>query len=325
VRSERTGDVRLVRVLGVDDLLAVRGTPDARISAIAAKQRGRVRRRQLLGAGITKAMIRTRLNSGYLTPVHNGVYVVGHTAPVPLGDETAALLAVGDDAALSHVTAGVLYEVLRVRDGTPIHVTSPHPRLQRKGIVVHRSRTLTPADVTVKDGLPITSVARTLLDIAEMLPVRETEWALDEALGRKLVTLREIRDLIARSGGRRGAGILKRLIEWRTSDGSSRTKWERIAAKAFTSAGLVPFEQNVWHLGYQHDFFWRGPGVTLEIDGFPWHSLKSRVERDLEKSAACKRAGLDPNRVTNTEVETNIVAVVALVATRLALRDPAHR
>jgi very-short-patch-repair endonuclease len=311
-------------VLGESDLLGVDGPPDSRISAIATVQRGRVARRQLLAAGVTADMIRSRLKTGYLIRVHDGVYVVAHLAPIELGDETAALLAVGDDSCVSHLTAAVTHDIIVVPVGTPIHVTTPHARMNRSGIVVHRSQTLTPVDVTVHEGLPITSVARTLLDIAELSPMRDIERAVDEALGRKLATLGEIQDVIVRSNGRKGAGILKRFVEWRTNNSGSRTKWERMAARAFRTANFPPFEQNVRFVGFEHDFLWRKHMVTLEIDG-SWHGTRLNGERDVRKRARLRKAGFDPNRVTDTQVEENILEVVALVAGRLALRDPARR
>jgi hypothetical protein len=189
--------------------------------------------------------------------------------------------------------------------------------------VVHRSSTLTRTDITIRHRLPITSVARTLLDVSELLPTREVERALDEALARKLVTLPALRRLLERTTNRSGLTILRRLIAWRTTSAGSRTKWQRMAYKAFVEAGLPEPEQDVWYLGFQHDFLWRRHGVTLEIDGYPWHSTKINMERDRTKETRLKQARVDPNRVSNTAVENRILEVVALVAARLALRDPA--
>jgi very-short-patch-repair endonuclease len=170
----------------------------------------------------------------------------------------------------------------------------------------------------------VTSVARTLLDLAEILTMRDVERAVDEALGRKLVTLRELRDVIKRNNGRKGAGILKRFVEWRVNNSGSRTKWERMAARVFTAANFPPFEQNVSYLGFQHDFLWRAHGVTLEIDG-SWHDTRLNGEKDVVKRKRVEDAGLDPNVVTNTDVEERIFEVVAHMAVRLWLRDPARR
>ncbi len=305
--------------------MGVAGPPDHRISAIATAQRGRVARRQLIAAAISEDMIRTRLRSRYLIPVHTGVYAVAHLGTIPLANETAALLAVGDDAVVSHLTAAVRWELIRHPDGPPIRLTTPHARLRRDGIVVHRSRTLTNADIRHHRGLPVTSPGRTVFDLAELRPLGETERALDEALARKLVTLAELHELAKRMNGRSAAGIVTRLITWRTSNTGSRTKWERKAAKAFVAADLPPVEQNVWYLGYQHDFLWRKHGVTLEIDGYPWHGTKTNMERDRQKESKLKQHSVDPNRVSNTMVEHNILQVLALMSARLALRDPANR
>lgn len=303
--------------------MPVTGPVATRIGQIAVVQRSRVARRQLLAAGVTRHMVATRLKSKSLTEAHNGVYIVGPNVDVPLGRETAALLAV-DASVLSHLTAGAVYEVIRIAAGQPIHVTVLIPKKSRPGIVVHRSRTLTAADLTLHHGLPITSVARTLFDIAGILPAREVEWALDEALGRKIVTLGEIRELLARTKGRRAAAVLGALVESRTNNAGSRTKWERRAAGAFRAAGFPPFEQNVWYLGYQHDFLWRRQRVALEIDGLQWHSTLSRMNRDDTKQKALERNGIDANRVTNADIDHRLIQVVALMAARLALRDPGH-
>lgn len=318
----------MVRVLGRRDVLGVEGPPDRRIGMIAATQRSRVARRQLLAAALTDEMIRTRVRSGFMCRVRDGVYVVGALSPTPLDIETEALLAVGEDAVLSHLTAAQLWELIG-HPNTPteatIHVTAPNQRRNRHGIVVHRSDTLRPEDVRLHRGLPVTAPARTLLDIAELLPVREVERALDEALARKLVTLVEVDRLLARTRNRRGMTVIRQLISWRKTSVGSRTEWQRRAYKAIVAAGLPEPEQDVWWLGYQHDFLWRAHRVTLEIDGYPWHATKTNMERDRAKDLKVKQTGGDPNRVSNTQVERRILEVVALVAARLALRDPARR
>src|SRR5206468_2871623 len=134
---------------------------------------------------------------------------------------------VGDDAVLSHLTAAALWKLIRWALGDVVHVTSPRQCMSREGVIVHRSRTLEAQDVDAVERLPVTSVARTLLDISELLPINDVDWALDEALGRKLVTLAEIRELLDRSNGRKGTGILRALVDQRTNNTGSRTKWER--------------------------------------------------------------------------------------------------
>lgn len=324
--SEPGECTHFIRVLGRRDLLCVDGPPDRRVGAIAATQRSRVARRQLRAAALTDDMIRTRVRSGFMCRVRDGVYLLGQPSPTPFGTGTEALLAVGEDAVLSHLTAAVVWELIRQSDNAiAIHVIARSQRRNRRGIVVHRSITLRPEDVRLHRGLPVTSPARTLLDIAELLPAREVERALDEALARKLVRLAELNRLLARTRNRRGLTVLRQLSSWRRTSAGSRTKWQRRTYKALVAAGLPQPEQDVWWLGYQHDFLWRAHRVTLEIDGYPWHSTKTNMERDRAKDLRVKQAGGDPNRVSNTQVERNIFEVVALVAARLALHDPARR
>jgi very-short-patch-repair endonuclease len=303
----------------------IRGQRDQRIATIAAAQRGRVATRQLLAAGISSGMISTKTGNGHLIRVNRGVFAVGYVSPAPLVRETEALLACGEDSLLSHLSAAALWEMIPARPGGPPHLTTAGDARSRAGIIVHRSRVLTDADVRVRDGLPVTSPARALLDMCDLLTLRETERALDEGLARRIVTIDDILELVGRTHGRKGATELLRMVADRTMPGGGRTKWQRIASKAFREAGLPEAEEDVWYLGYQHDFLWRKHGVTLEIDGYPWHSTKSNMERDRTKETRCKQAGLDPNRVSNTQVERHILEVVALVAARLALRDPALR
>lgn len=316
----------LVSILGVRELVTVKGPRDHRIAAIAAAQRGRVATRQLTAVGFTPSRISTRVRNSHLIRVGHGVYAVGYVAPAPLIRETEALLACGPGSVVSYTSTAVMWEMIPPRPGEPIHLTTSGQQRSRAGIVVHRSRVLADADVTIHLGLPLTSPARTLLDLCDVLGPREVERALDEALARRIVTIDNVLDVADRFRSRKGAQALFRMALDRTMpDGASRTKWQRIASKAFRDAGLPPAEEDVWWLGYQHDFLWRAHRVTLEIDGYPWHATKTNLERDRAKDVKVKQAGGDPNRVSNTQVERRIFEVVALVAARLALHDPARR
>jgi very-short-patch-repair endonuclease len=315
-----------VSILGVRELVTVKGPRDYRIAAIAAAQRGRVATRQLTAVGFTASRIFTRVHNGHLIRVGHGVYAVGYVSPAPLIRETEALLACGPGSMVSYTSAAVMWEMIPPRPGEPIHLTTIGQQRSRAGIVVHRSRVLADADVTIHLGLPLTSPARTLLDLCEVLGPREVERALDEALARRIATIDGVLDVADRFRNRKGALALLRMALDRTMPaGAARTKWQRTASKAFRDAGLPPGEEDVWWLGYQHDFLWRAHRVTLEIDGYPWHATKTNMERDRAKDLRVKQAGGDPNRVSNTQVERKIFEVVALVAARLALHDPARR
>jgi hypothetical protein len=203
----------LVKVLGVRDPVVVSGTRDERIAAIATVQQGRVSRRQLHAAGIGDGVIKQLVARGALHREHPSVFAVGHHAPMPLGAEAAALLACADGTVLSHLTAATLWG-LETPPARCVHVLICGRQTARpRGVVVHRTVQLPAQDIRVKHRLPLTSPARTLLEIADGLPMRQLERGLDQALVNRIVRVGQIADVLARAGGRRGAPRLQKLIE----------------------------------------------------------------------------------------------------------------
>src|SRR4051812_4872059 len=173
---------------------------EAAIARLAARQHGMVTRAQLLGLGLSSRDIDYRIRTGRLWRVHRGVYAVGHVPPSPHARAIAAVLACGPGARLSYRAAGALW-ALGLRWPELIDVTAP-TRRRHNGIRVHRSRTLTPNDVTTHFGIPVTTPARTLLDLAEVLDTASLTRAVNEARLAHRVTLAELAELIARSPGR---------------------------------------------------------------------------------------------------------------------------
>ncbi len=143
---------------------------DTLIAQVAESQHGVISLRQLRGAGLAIGAINARARSGRLHRLHTGVFAVGHRRLSREGRWMAAVLALGDGAVLSHVSAAALWG-LRASSAATIHVTAPTKagRGKRDGIVVHRSLTLGAAEVTQRDGIAVTSPARTLVDVAGML------------------------------------------------------------------------------------------------------------------------------------------------------------
>ena len=156
-----------------------RAERERRLAMLATDQHGVLARRQLLQAGLGKSAIDSRVQSGRLLLLHRGVYAVGHSRLTQRGRWMAAVLACGEGAALSHSSAAALWGLMRAR-GPSIHVTSQHGRGGRTVITLHRSR-LHPEDRTRRDGIPVTSLPRTLLDLADV--VEEERWgrAAEEA------------------------------------------------------------------------------------------------------------------------------------------------
>jgi hypothetical protein len=194
-------------------------TPDERVAIVAGRQYGYVTRVQLIAAGLDAKAIDYRIKIGRLHLVYRGVYAVGHVPVTPHARSMAAVLACGRSACLSYCWGGALWQVGLRWEG-PIDVTAPTDR-RHKGIRVHRSRTLTPRDVTVHFGIPVTTPARTLLDLAEVLDTPSLTRAVNEARLRHRSTLPELRALLARSPGR-ATRRLRPFVERETGPTRSR-------------------------------------------------------------------------------------------------------
>jgi predicted transcriptional regulator of viral defense system len=143
-------------------------TGDRRIAAIAGRQHGVVTVEQLAGSGIDKHGVAWRVRAGRLHRLHRGVYAVGHRSLSRRGRWLAAVLAAGDGAVLSHMSAAALWEYLRPIQG-PANVTvaAAVRRRSRPGLVIHRSRTLTRLDITPRHGIAVTTPSRTIEDIRD--------------------------------------------------------------------------------------------------------------------------------------------------------------
>jgi very-short-patch-repair endonuclease len=192
-------------------------------------------------------------------------------------------------------------------------------RSGRPGIRVHETTFLEPRDVRRRHGLPITSPARTLLDLADVLPTRRLERALDEAVGRRLARRSQLEDVVARANGRRGAKRLARLL---AGAGTTRTRAdseERLLDLLRRAQLPAPILNHPLH-GYEADFYWPDHGLVLEMDSWDWHSGRRAFERDRRKSAVLTAAGLRVTHSTWTQAESEPLAVVARVAQALAAR-----
>lgn len=299
--------------------MTVSGSPVERLAAIAECQRGRVARRQLMTAGIGPRAIGHMITRGLLRREHNGVYAVVHTAPVPLARETAAVLACGERAVLSHVSAAAVWGLVPSADG-PVEVTlaDSKARRRRPGITLHRSGNLLRRDVSSHEGLPLTSPARTLLDLAGCLDRRSLERALDEALVvLKIATRAEIIDILERANGHNGASTLKALMRRRKGNQITHSEAERRCLELIREAGLPEPRTQVRIGNFTVDLLWPAERVVFEIDGYRFHTSRSAFDRDRRKDAALRAADYEPNRLTRDQVMFEPYASVAAISAAL--------
>jgi very-short-patch-repair endonuclease len=304
----------LVPVLGSRALLHVSGRRDEKIARIAGAQRGRISRRQLTAAGIGRGAIDGLIRRGSLLPRHRGVFAVGHLAAIEFGRETAALLAVRPGAALSHHSAAALWRLRVPECGVVDVVIRGQTGRSVRGIRIHRTRVLQDEDVRIHRGLPVTSPARTLLDLAGALRQRELEFAFDQAITSRIVRRADVLKVITRMPGRAGRCLLLDLLDAARGPALTRSEAEERFLALIRSAQLPEPKVNARIHGYEVDFLWREQRLVVEIDGYRYHSTRRAFEHDRRKDATMQAAGLTTMRITWRQLEGEPYAVVARLA-----------
>lgn len=237
---------------------------------------------QLRTLGIDRFAVSRRVAGGSLHPLYREVYAVGHASLSMRGRYNAAVMACGPKAALSH-RAAAGHHGLR-RNETRIEVTVPRARSALPGVQIYRSRMLDPSDVMEVDGIRVTTVSRTLLDLAVVLSVRDLGYALDRAERLRVFDLNAVEEVLSRARGRRGAKALRQAItSWRPTD--HRNEFEALFQELVRDSDLGTPDFNVLVDGerYTHevDAFWPAHGLIVQLDSFAYH----RTRRDREKDA----------------------------------------
>jgi predicted transcriptional regulator of viral defense system len=275
--------------------------PEARLARIAGRQHGRVTLRQLEAIGIRGTSVKRRVASGRLVRVYPGVYAVGHVQQTREGCWIAAVMACGRGAVLSHLDAAALWGIYENRRRT-IHVTTTRSARTLPGIKVHRARKLDPADVTVKDGIPVTTVARTLIDLTDLLPSDRILRAMREAEYLKLLDLDTLIAAVERANGRKRLNELKKAIERHTPGQIVREELEHVFQELVHRGGLKQPLTNVKvrtrRRTYTVDCLWPDEGVAVELDGRAAHVRAAAFEEDRARDAALTAIGLRPLRFT---------------------------
>ncbi len=249
---------------------------------------------------------------------------MGHTRLSADGREMAALLALGRSAVLSHSTAAVRWDLV-LSATSRIHLTLPTTSglSRRPGIVVHRSRTLTPGDVTTHEGFPVTAVARTLLDLAATFKPGPLERAVERAIALRHFDRTALHDVIQRNRTRRGATALTTAIAGVHDEPRiTRSELEALMRDLCDAHRIARPEVNARVEGCEVDFLWREHRLIVETDGHEHHGTRSAFERDRARDARLTALGHRVVRFTYRQVvrEPELVA-----ATLRALRATAPR
>jgi very-short-patch-repair endonuclease len=247
------------------------------------------------------------------------VYLVGHEALAEHARESAALLAAGERALISHISAASLWGFAPPSTSdADVHVTTVGAKVRsRPGLRAHRSGTLEPRDIRRRHGLPLTAPARTLHDLAAT-GYRELERAFADAHAQRLVNAREIERMLERAGPRAGSRALRDLLSDNAS-GFTRSKAERILRSLLRSANLPTALFNTRVAGYEVDAVWPEQRLIVEIDGYAYHGHRAQFERDRKKDMALTAAGYRVIRVSWRQLTNEPFALVAVLSAALSL------
>lgn len=288
------------------------------IAALAARRHGVVARWQLLDLGLTGSAIAYRLSVGRLHIVHRGVYAVGHTDLSARGRWMAAVLACGKRAALSHRSAARLWGIADAASAR-IDVTAPGQGGTMGGrIRRHRVRRLDPEDTTRLDEIPVTTVARTLFDLAEVVDRTALESAFEAAERRDLLDMRAVLLTCRRNPGRRAHSRLRSLQPSLTHAEPTRSELERLFHRVCRRSGLPLPRVNVLVEGFEVDAFWPDARLIAEVDGWEFHKARAAFERDRARDAALLVAGYRVVRVTHGRLRDGPAEVAETIRRLLA-------
>lgn len=287
--------------------------PDVRVAAIAGRQWGVVSVAELRGCGLSDDAIATRVRNGGLHPLHRRVYAVGHANPPLEGRFLAAVKACAPTGVLSHFSAATAWGMVewdgRLPEVTVLRSRTPrHPNLR-----AHRTACLDERDVRWWNGMPITSPARTIIDVAAQLRERRLRRAVRQAQSLRLVSLEELAGALRRYRRRPGVRRLARIIA--TGPAPTRSILEDVVLEMMLDGGLEHPQVNaplvIDGRTVIPDFRWPRQRLVVEADGAAWHAHKLAREEDAERQALLEAHGERVVRVTWDQVVTRTAETLA--------------
>jgi hypothetical protein len=256
------------------------------VLALANDNFGIVRHGDLVRVGLSQGQIKRRLASGRLTRLHDRVYAFGHSALRDEGRWLAALWACGPDGALSHTSASAWFGWSVEAPEDPVHVTTTRSVHSRPGIVVHRVRRLERVDLFHRPQFVVTTMPRTLVDLADLL-----DWPAFRAVadGQRRLRLDSIRAAQRRAPNRPGAPLVRRLLD--ADDAHTKSEFERRFLRFCTAHGLPrPDALNETLAGHTADCVYSGRRLVIELDGRAFHSRRAQMRADRMRDTAYQLA-----------------------------------
>ena len=265
---------------------------------IGTSAHGVVARPELLAAGVAPGEIEQRLRTGFLIREYPGVYRVGHRAPSLEARYMAAVLACGEGALLSGRAAGYLFGALK-GPAPPPEVTAPTERRVR-GVKTRRSRTLDPRDATSYRGIPVTTLPRTLVDLAAVLAADELARACHEAEVRHRTTPAQVEAVLERRPKSPGARKLRAVLRGDTPVVLSRLEQRFLVLLG--EAGLPAPQANRPAGGHYVDCRWPAQRLTVELDSYRYHRSRHAWEQDRRRERQARTRGDEYRRYTWADI-----------------------
>lgn len=308
-------------------------TADAAIERLAGGQEGVVARHQLIAAGVTARAVQHRLANGRLLVIYRGVYALGHANLTERARLFAALLAAGSGASLCRLSAAATWglcgmpqviDVLRAfnrrRGSLPLEGSAGS---DVRRLRVHRTRYLPAEDVSEVRGISLTTVERTLLDIAGFGERSKVERLFSEACRLNLVDFGRLEAVLARGSGWRGTRFLASVVEgYEPAKGLTKSELEARFLDACRRRGLPMPLVNRRVRGFEVDFLWPSALLVVELDGFRFHADRAAFERDRERDLALKAGGFEVVRITHRMLSRDTDRVLLAIRERLEAALP---
>lgn len=296
---------------------------DAAIAELAGRQHGVVARRQLARLGLGANVIEHRVVSHRLHPVHRGVYAVGHRVLTRNGTWMAAVLAV-DGSVLSHRSAAALWDI-RQTDRPGVEITVPRQLRRRPRLELHEAR-LPDDEVTTRHGIPITTVARTIFDLAAVLSKQDFERTATEAEIQRLGSPTSLADLVARHPRRKGNTAVRELLAAQSIGRNVTRKDLELRFLTFLDTHGLPRPRvnatvDLEPKDAEVDCLWEDARLVAELDGFAVHGTRVRFESDRARDRALQVAGYRVVRVTWRQLGDD-TSLLACQLRALIARDP---
>ena len=315
-------------VVDVDGLTQVpRAEWDRRIAAVAERQHGVVTHRQLRAIGLAASTIRTRVGRGWLLPMHRGVYALAYRPLQPWGHWLAAVLACGPGAVLSHASAAMAWAIRNSAAGV-IDVTAPARTGKRRRVIrVHSAASLRPSSVDIVNGVPVTGVARTLIDLAGAVRESAAEYAIHQAQVKGLLDRPQLLDELAHAPNCAGTAAVRRILSLSpVAEDAVKSSLERRVLRVCKRAGLAAPEVNRWIAldgdGLEVDLCWPAHGLIVEVDSARFHDDERAARNDPNRDRRLVLAGWRVVRVHERDLDERPGEVIRQIRALLLSRPP---